>query len=118
MDCDRQFWLRVSVLWMSLATMGGVSRCDGGTRSGTGACYSVPECCWGPNDYCSKALPCVRCKAANCCSCNDYRCKPLPCVKCPPGCARCDDYVRKCPPCPPWQCRLRGYPCGIEPPVR
>jgi hypothetical protein len=68
-----------------------------------------PACCWCPNDYCRKALPCVQPNPHGCV--DDYCRKALPCV--PPNAHGCvDDYCRKTCPiflgriCEPW------YSCG------
>jgi hypothetical protein len=71
------------------------------------------RCCWCPDDYCAKPLPCVPPNAKGCV--DDYCRKPLPCV--PPNAKGCvDDYCpRTCPLflgrlCEPWY--TCGPPCG------
>jgi hypothetical protein len=68
--------------------------------------------CWCPDDYCTKAAPCVRPGPAGCV--DDYCPKKLPCVPAnPKGCV--DDYCAKTCPivlgtnCEPW------YTCGPPP---
>jgi hypothetical protein len=76
------------------------------------------RCCWCPNDYCPKTLPCVPPNAKGCV--NDYCPKSLPCV--PPNPKGCvDDYCRKTCPltlgkvCEPWYICGAPQGCGAEP---
>lgn len=74
-------------------------------------------CCWCPNDYLRKALPCVPPPVCGCG--NDYCRKPLPCVP-PPVCGCGNDYCRKplvCvrPNCEPWySCVPSCVPAGSQ----
>jgi len=98
----------------------GAVQADGPWLLFDGCRWSMPRlraawqerCCWCPDDYCAKSLPCVPPNLQGCC--DDYCAKSLPCV--PPnlqGC--CDDYCpRTCPLwlgslCAPW------YRCGPAP---
>jgi hypothetical protein len=77
---------------------------------GSGAC-----CCWCPNDYLRKPLPCIPGPA--CGGPNDYCRKPLPYVP-PPVCGGPNDYCRKPlvgarPNCLPWySCLPTSWPTG------
>jgi hypothetical protein len=60
------------------------------------------DCCFCPDDYCAKLMPCP-CKPLL--RCDDYCAKQMPCP-CKP-CFTCDDYGPKPMPCPgplcfPW----------------
>jgi hypothetical protein len=74
-----------------------------------------PNCCWCPDDYCRKTLPCVPPNAKGCV--DDYCRKSLPCV--PPNARGCvDDYCPKTCPiflgklCEPWYTCGRLQDCG------
>jgi hypothetical protein len=65
--------------------------------------------CWCPDDYCPKALPCVRAAARGCV--DDYCPKNLPCVL--PNAKGCvDDYCPKTCPILLGSNREPWYTCG------
>lgn len=85
---------------------------DGAARRTCGSmgCNKTPIygvcCCWCPDDYCYKPMPCPPLLPP--CGCaNDYCGKPLPCPPLLPPCGCVNDYCPKppvsCPRnCEPW----------------
>jgi hypothetical protein len=71
--------------------------------------WQARQCCYCPDDYCKKTLPCVQCPEKGCV--DDYCKKTLPCVQCPEkGCV--DDYCKKTCPLFLWDTCTPGYTCG------
>lgn len=67
------------------------------------------RCCWCPDDYCPKSLPCVPCNLKGCV--DDYCPKSLPCAACnAKGCV--DDYWPKTCPIFLWKPCSSCLSCG------